>query len=106
MDIRRKYIRRGIRTAARTCGDETFVIIITQGNSRIKCYKMFTLGKDGTFLWGLLEENRQAIEVVSAIMKLNKICSVRLERKLVTYIEKLAKEHILDIVEKPLEEYY
>jgi len=102
MDIKEKYIRRGIRTASVTCKDETFVILLSKkGNPTL-----FKLTQDGVLIWRLLEENRKVKEIVSAIAKIKKISSGYIEHQLVTYIDKLAKNHIVDIIDSPVKEYY
>lgn len=106
IDIRKKYIRRGIRTASRIYNDKTIVILISLGKVGSKIHSLFILENDGTLLWRLLDEIHQVKEIVNAIAKLKKISSARIERQLVIYLKKLAKNHVVDIIDSPVKEYY
>ena len=102
MDIREKYIRRGIRTASVTCKNETFVILLSKKGDPA----LFKLAQDGALIWRLLEENHKVKEIVSAIAKFKKISPRYIKNKLVIYIDKLAKKHLVDIIDSPVKEYY
>ncbi len=106
LDIRKKYIRRGIRTASRIYNDRVLVIVISSGKLASKRYRLLILEKDGTLLWRLLDEIRQVKEIISAMAKFKKISSIRIERQLVAYIKKLVKYHVLDVIDSPVREYY
>jgi 16S rRNA U516 pseudouridylate synthase RsuA-like enzyme len=106
MNIREKYIRRGIRTASRIYKDKTVVILLSLGNMDRKSYGLAILEDEGTLLWRLLDENRRVKEVVNTIAKFKKISYARIGGRLLAYIKKLAKYHIVDIIDSPSDEYY